>query len=98
MRRRKGFDVRTVSNGLQGHASYFRDPADLVVTDIQMAELDGVEMMRYIRTVNPNVRGVYMSGETSRFLAALDREQREFSAKVIDKPFSRDALMHQIET
>jgi DNA-binding NtrC family response regulator len=74
MLRRKGFDVRTVSNGLQGHASYFRDPADLVGTDIQMADLNGVEMMRYIRTVNPNVHAVYMNVESNWFLAR-DRER-----------------------
>ena len=75
MLRRKGFDVRTVSNGLQGHAWYFCDFGDLVVTDIQMADLDGVEMMRYICTVNPNVHAVYMSVESRWFLAALNREQ-----------------------
>ena len=97
MLRRKGFEVRTADNGLHGYSSYFREPTDIVITDIQMPELDGVEMMRCIRGVNPNVQAVYMSGATSKYRAALDREKTEFSAKVLDKPFSSDALMHQIE-
>jgi len=97
MLQHKGFEVRIANSGLQGYASYYRDPTDLVVTDIQMPGLDGVEMMRCIRAVNPNVRVVYMSGATSQFQATLHREQKEFSAKVIDKPFTRDALLHQIE-
>ena len=68
-----------------------------MVTDIQMPELDGVEMMRCIRSVNPNVRTVYMSGATTKYQAALERERKEFAAKVIVKPFCRDALLHEIE-
>lgn len=97
MLQREGFEVRTASNGLNGYSSYFREPTDWVVTDIQMPELDGVEMMRCIRSVNPNVRAVYMSGATIKYQAALDRERKEFAAKVLVKPFSRDALLHEIE-
>lgn len=97
MLRRKGFEVRIASNGLHGYASYFREPTDLVVTDIQMPELDGVEMMRCIRAINPNVRAVYMSGARSRYQSELEQEQREFAAKVLDKPFSCDALLHEID-
>src|SRR5678815_5701263 len=55
----EGFQVRTANNGLHGCAYYFREPTDLVVTDIQISELDGVEMMRRIRAVNPIVRTVH---------------------------------------
>ena len=34
--------------GLRGYFAFFREPANWVVTDIQMPELDGVEMMRCI--------------------------------------------------
>jgi len=93
MLRFAGFEVRTASNGLHGYSSYFRDPTDVVVTDIQMPELDGVEMMRCIRALNPKVRVVYMSGAASKFRQALDHEREEFSARVIDKPFSPALLL-----
>ena len=97
MLRRNGFEVRTASNGLHGYSSYFREPTEFVVTDIQMPELDGVEMMRCIRAINPNVRAVYMSGARSGYQSKLDQEQKEFDAKVLDKPFSCDALLQEIE-
>lgn len=95
--RGEGFEVRTATNGLHGYSSYFREPTDWVVTDIQMPELDGVEMMRWIRSINPNVRTVYMSAATIEHQAALDRERQEFDAKVLAKPFSRDALLDEID-
>ena len=93
---RDGFIVRTATNGLHGYSSYFREPTDWVVTDIQMPELDCVEMMRCIRAVNPNVRAVYMTGAMIKYQDALERERKEFAAKVIDKPFSPDVLLHEI--
>ncbi len=34
--RRVGFEARTARNGMHGYASYFRNPTDWVVTDIEM--------------------------------------------------------------
>lgn len=96
MLRCKGFEVRTANNGLHGYSSYFRDPTDIVITDIQMPELNGMEMMRCIRGVNPKVQAVYMSGAVEKYQDALDRETSQFAAKVIIKPFSGAALMDQI--
>lgn len=93
----EGFEVRIATNGLHGYSSYFREPTHWVVTDIQMPELDGIEMMRCIRSINPNVRTVYMSAATIEHQVALDRERQEFDAKVLAKPFSRDALLHEID-
>lgn len=92
----EGFQVRTANNGLHGCAYYFREPTDLVVTDIQISELDGVEMMRCIRAVNPKVRAVYLNAATTQYQAVLDREQKEFAATVIEKPFSIAELLRQI--
>ena len=69
----EGFQVRTANNGLHGCAYYFREPTDLVVTDIQISELDGVEMMRCIRAVNPKVRAVYLNAAANtQYQAVLD--------------------------
>lgn len=92
----EGFEVRIADNGAHGFAAYFRDPTDWVVTDIQMPELDGLEMMQCIRAINPRVKTVYMSGEVERYQAVLDREAAKFAARVLPKPFTRRNLVEKI--
>ena len=94
--RSRGLEVRTASNGFHGCASYFRSPSDWVVTDIQMPELDGIEMIRRIRAFNPQVKTIYMSGATDEYRAVLEHEIREFGVIVMGKPFSFDNLVEDL--
>ena len=91
-----GIDVRTARNGLQGYLSYFRNPTDWVITDVEMPELNGVEMARCIRAMNPDVKVVYMSGALDDYRSLLNREAKEFGAKILRKPFTPDSLVEQL--
>jgi DNA-binding NtrC family response regulator len=91
-----GFDARTARNGMQDYASYFSNPTDWVVTDIEMAELDGIEMMRCIRAINPAVKTIYMTAAADKYSPVLTTESREFAAKVLRKPFAWKHLIEQI--
>ena len=92
----EGFEVRTAHNGTLGYFAYFHDPTEWVVTDIQMPELDGLQMMQGIRSINPNVKVVYMSGEVDKYHTALDQEISEFGAGVLRKPFTKGNLIDEI--
>jgi CheY-like chemotaxis protein len=92
----EGFAVVTADNGIHGYTSYFRHPTDWVITDIQMPELDGLGMMQSIRTINPCVKTIYMSGEVEKYQALLDRETAEFAAQILRKPFTRSNLVEKI--
>ena len=94
--RAEGFEAETAHDGVDGCASYFNHPTDWVVTDIQMPELDGIGMMQCIRTINPHVRAIYMSGAIDEYRVLLERETKEFAARVLRKPFSRINLLEQL--
>ena len=94
--RAEGFEAVTAHDGVDGYATYFQHPTDWVVTDIQMPELDGIGMMQCIRTLNPCVRAIYMSGAVDEYQASLERETKEFAARILRKPFSRSSLLQQL--
>ena len=96
--RAEGFEAQTAHDGIDGYASYSRHPTDWVVTDIQMPELDGIGMMECIRAINPRVRAIYMSGAVDEYRALLERETKQFAARVLRKPFSRSRLIEQLST
>jgi DNA-binding NtrC family response regulator len=94
--RRAGFIARTARNGLHGYSRYFREPTDWVVTDIDMPDLNGIDMMRSIRAINPAVKTIYMSGSVDKYRAALIRESRQFAAQILLKPFDLRQLIERI--
>ena len=82
-----GFLTRTARNGLHGYSCYFRGPSDWVITDIDMPELNGIEMMRIIRLINPTVKTIYMTGAIDKFRPSLNRDWRDLGAPLLLKPF-----------
>jgi CheY-like chemotaxis protein len=94
--RTHGHEVFTAYNGLEGCGQYLKHPTEFVVSDIQMPEMDGFEMMRYVRSINPNVKAIYVSGALERFKRDVESERREHDAIVLSKPYSLRTIVELI--
>ena len=94
----EGYEVWTARDGLQGYSSYYQHQAQTVVTDIDMPELDGFEMMRCIRAINPYARAIYMSGAPEQYRRTLVTEAQDFGAAVLRKPFEDVDLLKLIQS
>jgi CheY-like chemotaxis protein len=94
--RGEGYQVWTARNGLDGYSSYYRYQTAIVVTDIEMPELDGFEMMRCIRAINPSVNTIYMSGAAEQHRQTLLAEAQKFGVAVLRKPFAGIHLLKLI--
>ncbi len=91
-------EVRLASDGMDGYASYLLFLPDLVITDIQMPEKNGLELIREIRCHNPAVRTIYMSADLSRYWSPLEEERKKYHAGILEKPFSKEELMHLLSS
>jgi CheY-like chemotaxis protein len=96
--RGEGYQVWTAHDGLQAYSSYSQHQAKTIVTDIDMPELGGFEMMRCIRAINPRARAIYMSGAPEHYHPALVSETQNFGATVLRKPFGEIELLKLIQS
>jgi YesN/AraC family two-component response regulator len=58
----KGHTAVVATNGREGLEKYGQDAFDLVITDIIMPEKEGIETIKELRKLNPNVKIVAISG------------------------------------
>ena len=96
--RAHGYEVFTAFDGFQGYAEYFNHPTEFVVTDIQMPAMDGFEMMRCIRSINPKVKTIYVSGALERFEKEVESEGHQFDVAGLLKPIATTALLALMST
>ena len=89
----EGYEVRSAENGRAGYSAYLLFNPDLVLTDIQMPEKNGLELMKEIRFHNPGVRTIYMSGDLSQYEPPLEEEKEKYHVGVLEKPFSKHELI-----
>ena len=94
----KGYQVWTAGDGLHGYSIYYLHQAETILTDIDMPELNGFEMMRWIRTVNPGAKAIYMSGAPEQYRRTLVSEAENFGAALLRKPFEETELLKLVQS
>lgn len=97
MLQRLGHAVMEAENGRVGLVELRKNPFDLVVTDIVMPDVDGLEVLMSVRQHHPLLPVVAMSGTGH----ALALRSLEFASKlgataILQKPFASDALAQAI--
>jgi two-component system chemotaxis response regulator CheY len=99
MLERSGYGVHSTGAGEEALAFYRREPTDLVITDLIMPDIDGLEIIQELRRINPAVRILAISGggrvDAEEYLSVA----RKFGAvEVLSKPFTGQELKHAVET
>lgn len=60
--RLKGYEVETADNGRTALENLARVPRQVVISDIMMPEMDGIELLRRIRREYPMTRVIIITG------------------------------------
>ncbi|HVS36566.1 MAG TPA: ATP-binding protein, partial [Gemmataceae bacterium] len=92
----KGYHVLEAGDGLAALTICQRHlrSIDLVVTDVVMPELGGVDLVQRLRTVRPHLKVLYMSGYNDSTLLRHGIEESE--ANYLEKPFTPDVLTRKV--
>jgi DNA-binding NtrC family response regulator len=106
---RAGFSVRVIDNATDAMLELKRSAADVVITDIIMPRVNGVDAIEYILREFPAVRVVAISGggnfdvtgyqpaaiTTTAYLAAA---KRAGAHSILTKPFETRELIQAVES
>ena len=68
---------------------------DLLITDIVMPGMNGIDLAKEITTLHPNIRVVFMSGQFDDALFKKNFPGRDY--EFMAKPFALDILMDKIQ-
>ena len=87
------FDVRTAADGISAFDTFRDWHPDLVITDLQMPDMDGIELCREIRKVSQlPVIVLSVKGEERTKVEALDAGADDY----VTKPFGIDELLARV--
>lgn len=97
MLERSGYQVIVAQNGTEGISKYAaqRDEIDVIVTDVTMPELNGVEFVKIIKNMNPDTKVIVSSG---RLVDDVAEQFRGFGVTdMLAKPYSAQDLLGCLE-
>ena len=88
-----GYDVRTASDGVTALQTFGDWPPDLVLTDLSMPNIDGLELCRNLRAISQlPIIVLSVRGEETTKVQALDAGADDY----VTKPFGMDELLARI--
>ena len=61
-----GFEILTASSGAEGLNVLKEHPVDIVVSDVKMPEMDGIEFLTHVKESHPAVSRILLSGYVER--------------------------------
>ena len=89
-----GIEADGAANGAEGLALQRRRPAAVVVTDIFMPEMEGIETIHDLRREFPEVKVIAMSGRDPRMKFDVFEVARQIGAsRTFKKPFRFEELI-----
>jgi len=92
---RVGFDVVTCASGAEAMRTLMRKPADLAMLDLRMPDVNGLDLLRQIRSAVPGCEVILMTayGAVDSAVEAIKLGAREY----LTKPFDFDRLRQVLE-
>lgn len=87
----EGFEVSVARDGRESLDQLEANSFDLIITDIKMPRLDGIEMLKWMKRTGRKEKVIVMSGDSSK-LTSLDAEMPHVVMK-LQKPIRMDNFL-----
>ncbi len=92
----EGFHVETACNGREALTLTVNKKFDLLISDIKMPEMDGLQLLDEVQKVNPEIRVIMVTafGDVQTYLKSMQLGAHEY----INKPIKVQELKRVIST
>ena len=90
-----GYEVVSFDNGQSAYDRLREEPFTLLLTDIVMPEMDGIELARRATELDPDLKVMFITGFAA--VALNPDSNAPKNAKVLSKPFHLRDLVNQVE-
>jgi len=91
----EGYDVSMTGDGMEALELIQKDPPDLILLDIWLPGMDGIEVLKTLKTYSPGVEVLIMSGHGTIDTAV--KATKLGAQDFIEKPFSLDRITESIQ-
>ncbi len=92
-------ELEEARTGFEALDSYRKRPAEVVITDIIMPDKEGLETIRELRKINPEVKIIAMSGGGRVNATDCLMLARGLGANLtLEKPFSNEELLAAVSS
>jgi len=92
--RREGYEVLLAENGRAAIALLEREPVDLLISDIKMPDLSGVDVLRAAKQIDQDILGIMITAFASTETAV--EAMRLGACDYLSKPFDIDLLKMKV--
>jgi len=90
-----GYAVASFDNGLSAYNRLREEPFELLLTDIVMPEMDGIELARRATALDPEIKVMFITGFAAVALNPDNSAPKD--ARILSKPFHLRDLVNEVE-
>jgi len=91
----RGYKVRTAFSGHEALAAIENSPFTVILLDIMMPEMNGIETLKKILETDPTAAVILLTGQLSEQIAAEGKKLGAFD--LVMKPFDLNELIEKID-
>ncbi|WP_200834066.1 sigma-54-dependent transcriptional regulator [Nitrincola tapanii] len=90
-----GYAVQTCAEASEALSQIHEDWPGVIITDINMPKMDGLELMRRVQTIDPDLPVILITGQGDISMAV--QAIRDGAYDFIEKPFASDLLLDVVK-
>lgn len=91
----RGYDVRTANNALEALAFVYKEPPDVIILDLRIPGMDGIETLKTIKKFDPTIEVIMLTGHGD--IRSVEEGMKSGAFEYIMKPVDISELTAKID-